>query len=133
MAYAGSDSLLKEDEYQAHPDLQMLPAMAGYVGTPVFVTSLHDRVRQYACLPPCARLLTADSATFLPEWCVDSATLSQTADCAYSSTLSQSAGCWQCHPVPDADRVDSATLSQGADCVDSATLSKGADCFDSCY
>ena len=28
--YAGSDSLLKEAEYVAYPDLQMLPTMAGY-------------------------------------------------------------------------------------------------------
>ncbi|XP_076449130.1 uncharacterized protein LOC143285617 [Babylonia areolata] len=31
VTYAGSDSLLKEEEYQAYPDLQMLPSMAGAV------------------------------------------------------------------------------------------------------
>ncbi|XP_070194179.1 atrial natriuretic peptide receptor 1-like [Littorina saxatilis] len=31
VAYAGSDSLLKEEEYKAYPDLQMLPSIAGAI------------------------------------------------------------------------------------------------------
>ncbi|KAL8601110.1 hypothetical protein ACOMHN_040811 [Nucella lapillus] len=31
VAYAGSDSLLNEEEYRAHPDLQMMPSMAGAI------------------------------------------------------------------------------------------------------
>ena len=34
--YAGSDSLLKEKDYEAHPDLQMLPSLAGLVPLNVF-------------------------------------------------------------------------------------------------
>ena len=29
--YAGSDSLLKETDYDIYPDLQMFPTLAGYV------------------------------------------------------------------------------------------------------
>ncbi|KAK7492270.1 hypothetical protein BaRGS_00016567 [Batillaria attramentaria] len=40
VAYAGSDSLLKEEEYDLHPDLQMFPSIAGAIVMAYYIPGL---------------------------------------------------------------------------------------------